>query len=65
MNAKMRGLKPRYLQVDEIWSFVQKKRGKARGSANPEIGDQWVFVAIDEETKLVPSLYVGKRTRQS
>jgi len=64
MNHKMRGLKPRYLQVDEIWTFVQKKRGRARGSENPEIGDQWVFVAIDEETKLVPSFFVGKRTRQ-
>ncbi len=61
MDARMRGLKPRYLQVDEIWTFVHKKRGKKRASDNPEIGDQWVFVAIDEETKLVPAFHVGKR----
>ena len=28
---------------------------------NPEIGDQYVFVAIDAETKLIPSFVVGKR----
>ncbi len=63
MDTRMRGLKPRYLQVDEIWTFVQKKRMRAKGSGNPEIGDQYVFVAIDEETKLIPAYFIGKRTR--
>src|ERR1019366_4753695 len=27
-----------------------------------EFGNQWVFVAMDEETKFVPSFVVGKRT---
>jgi hypothetical protein len=30
MDAKMRGLRPRYLQVDEIWTYVQKKRVRVR-----------------------------------
>jgi IS1 family transposase len=34
-----------------------------KASDSPEIGDQYVFVAIDEETKLVPAFFVGKRTR--
>lgn len=25
------------------------------------VGDQWTFVALDPETKLVPALRVGKR----
>jgi DDE domain len=28
---------------------------------NPDIGDQYVFVAIDAETKLIPTFLVGKR----
>src|SRR5439155_13086992 len=28
-----------------------------------EVGDQWVFVAIDAETKLIPSFVVGKRSK--
>jgi IS1 family transposase len=62
MDATMRDLRPRYLQVDEIWCFVQKKARSIRKDDAPEIGDQWIFVAIDEESKLVPVYYVGKRT---
>ena len=27
-----------------------------------ELGDQWVFVALDADSKLIPSYIVGKRT---
>lgn len=36
-----------------------------RSTDSPEIGDQYIFVAIDEETKLVPAFLVGKRTRHT
>lgn len=32
MNAKMRGLNCRYVQCDEIWSFVGKKQRQARNA---------------------------------
>lgn len=63
MDTRMRGLRPRYLQVDEIWSFVAKKNMRARRADGPEVGDQWIFVAIDAETKLIPAFRVGKRLR--
>jgi transposase-like protein/IS1 family transposase len=63
MDSRMRNLRLRHLQVDEIWTYVQKKRARVRAGDSPEIGDQWVYVAIDAETKLVPSFYVGKRFR--
>src|SRR5579863_4923292 len=63
MNTTMRGLQSRYLQVDEIWTFCQKKQRRVRKGDSPEVGDQWVYVAIDAETKLIPSFYVGKRFR--
>jgi transposase-like protein/IS1 family transposase len=62
LDTKMRNLRPRYLQVDEIWTFVAKKARKARHEESKEIGDQWVFVAMDAETKLVASFRIGKRT---
>ena len=49
MDARMRDLRPRYLQVDEIWTFVQKKARKARHEESKEIGDQWIFVGMDAE----------------
>jgi len=63
MDEKMRGLNSRYLQVDEIWCYVGKKRRNVRSGDSPELGDQWVYVAIDAETKLVPSFRIGKRVR--
>jgi hypothetical protein len=30
-----------------------------------KIGDQWTFVAIDPDTKLIPAYRVGKRTRET
>jgi IS1 family transposase len=51
------------LQVDEIWCYVGKKRRNVRSDDSPELGDQWVYVAIDAETKLVPSVRIGKRVR--
>ena len=63
MDSRMRNLNSRYLQVDEIWCYVGKKRRNVRSGDSPELGDQWVYVAIDAETKLVPSFRIGKRVR--
>jgi IS1 family transposase len=63
LDAKLRDLNCRYVQCDEIWSFVGKKQRQVRKGDNPyEVGDQWIFVAMDADTKLVASYYVGKRT---
>ena len=64
MDSKMRNLRPRYLEIDEIWTYVGKKRRNIRKDDPSDIGDQWVTVAIDAETKLIPSFMIGKRLRQ-
>jgi IS1 family transposase len=63
LNDRMQNLECRFLQVDEIWTFVGKKRRNVREGDSPDLGDQWVYVAIDAETKLIPSFRVGKRVR--
>jgi len=64
MDERLQNLNCTYIQCDEIWTFVGKKRSRLRGKEkNPlEIGDQWIFVALDPDTKLVPAFHVGKRT---
>ncbi|MEK7405727.1 MAG: IS1 family transposase [Acidobacteriota bacterium] len=58
-----RNPKCRRLQVDECWSFVYCKQK----NVTPEIlerhvaGNAWLWVAIDADTKLVPSWYIGQR----
>jgi len=55
------------LEADEIWTFVHKKEQRLRGRErlNPEIGDQFVYVALEPETKLVPTYLIGKRNVQT
>ena len=62
MDARMNNLRCRSVQVDEVWTFVQKKQRRVRSNeSDAEIGDQYVFVAIDADSKLVPTFEVGKR----
>ena len=62
MDTQMRDLTCRRIQVDEIWAYVQKKQRQITIEDDPKrVGDQWTFVALDPETKLVPSYLVGKR----
>jgi IS1 family transposase len=62
MDARMRELPCRRIQCDEIWTYVGKKARHVRKGDPEEFGDQWVYVALDADTKLVPSFVVGKRS---
>jgi IS1 family transposase len=65
-NEQMRDLSCERIQVDEIWSFVRMKQARIpRGTDRTALGDQWTFVALDADTKLVPAYRVGKRTRDN
>lgn len=62
MDEQMRDLDVKHIQVDEIWGFVGKKQRMVNESDGDNfVGDCWTFVALDPETKLVPSFVVGKR----
>ena len=62
LDEKMRGLDCRRLEIDELWAYVGKKQRHVTSEDDrSRVGDTWTFVAIDAETKLVPSFLVGKR----
>jgi len=58
-----RNLKCRRLQCDEIWSYVgcKQKNVTPKMAEQRVVGDAWVWVAIDADTKLVPCWLVGDR----
>jgi IS1 family transposase len=65
-NDQMRDLDCRRIQCDEIWTFCRMKQARIpRFADRTKIGDQWTFVAIDPDTKLIPAYRVGKRTRET
>jgi transposase-like protein len=63
MDREMRDLQCERVQVDEIWAFVGCKEKNVPDERRGEfgIGDVWTWVAIDADTKLVPSYLVGSR----
>ena len=66
MDSYMKNLKGENYQVDEIWCYVGKKQRHLKETDNvEELGDQWVFVALDADSKLIPSYLVGKRTAEN
>jgi IS1 family transposase len=58
----MRELPCRRIEVDEIWAYVGKKQRHLTQDDDPRrVGDQYTFVALDPETKIIPAYRVGKR----
>lgn len=66
-DRHVRNLKSARIQVDEIWSFVYSKQANAPTTKNKVMGrgDCWTWTAIDADTKLLVSWYVGRRDSDS
>jgi IS1 family transposase len=66
-DDRVRGVKAKRVQVDEIWSFTYaKQKNVATAKAAPEgAGDTWTWVGLDADTKLVASFYVGARDSEA
>ena len=58
-DEKMRGLNCKQIECDEIWGFIGAKRNRAAASGC--YGDVWTWIALDADSKLIPSYLVGKR----
>ena len=66
MDQEFRNLTCERIQVDEIWGFISKKqRHVTEEDDKARVGDVWTWVAIDADTKLIPSYHVGKRTSEA
>ena len=64
LDEKMRGLNCDRLEVDELWGFIGAKQKTVKiKSLSPDLGDIWVWVAIDSDTKLVPAFAIGDRSK--
>ena len=66
-DETVRGVKASRIQCDEIWSLCHaKQKNVATAKAAPEgAGDVWTWTALDADTKLIVSYYVGDRSGES
>jgi IS1 family transposase len=51
------------IQCDEIWAFCYAKEKNVPEDKKGQFGygDVWTFTALDADTKLIPSWYIGRR----
>jgi len=63
-DATVRGLKPSRIECDEVWaSNYCKQKNVGRAKAAPvAAGDCWTWTAIDPDTKLILSYFLGLRS---
>ena len=61
MAEKVRNVEVRDVELDEAWSFIQKKQKRVRPDDDQNLGDCYVFVAIERHSKLVLNIAMGKR----
>ena len=66
-DETVRNVKASRIQCDEIWSFCHaKQKNVATAKAAPEgAGDVWTWTAIDADSKLIVSFFVGDRSGES
>lgn len=61
-----RNLNSKRIQVDEIWTYISAKQRNVTpemAAKNPDAGDIWLWVAIDADSKLVPTWMLGGRDK--
>ena len=66
-DETVRGLRCRRVECDEVWAFcyAKQKNVERAKSAPVGAGDLWTWVAIDSDSKLIPSWLVGTRDAES
>ncbi|MEW6090981.1 MAG: transposase [Pseudomonadota bacterium] len=60
-DATMRNLSVSRIEMDEAWSYVGKKQRLVKPEDGREVGDQYIFLAMDVTGKAILSYRVGKR----
>jgi transposase-like protein/IS1 family transposase len=62
LDATVKNVEVKDVQLDEIWSFVgMKEKTRVARGYSPEFGDSWTFIGIERETKLILAHQVGQR----
>ena len=64
-DRPMREVQVALIELDEVWSFVAKKQKRVTRDDGAEVGDQYLFTAMDATGKAILSYTVGKRTAEN
>lgn len=65
LDERMQGLTLEHLQFDEQWTYVARKQSRLTMTERAEradVGDVYLWTCIDQQTKLMPTFLIGKRS---
>jgi IS1 family transposase len=67
LDSKVRRVNARHLEVDEQWTYCGKKQARCSDAEKQsgEVGDQYLYLAIDQDTKLIACHTLGKRNEET
>jgi transposase-like protein/IS1 family transposase len=66
LDAKVRGLKVEQVEIDELWAFVGCKQANVvHPLYDDNRGDQYTYLAVDRDSKLMISHLIGKRHKDN
>ncbi|MDP9054057.1 MAG: IS1 family transposase [Acidobacteriota bacterium] len=65
MARYVRNVAVKDVECDELWSFIGKKAKRVRPEDDQNLGDAYVFVGIERNSKLVLNIAMGKRDQQT
>ena len=67
LNLQLSNLSLEHVECDEIWTFCGKKDKnlKGRERASRELGSQYLYLAQDQQTKLIACYRIGKRDHET
>jgi IS1 family transposase len=61
-DRTMHSLNVNRIELDEVWSYVGKKRRQVKPTDGDEVGDQYIFTALASSSKAILTYRIGKRT---
>ncbi|HEV3302703.1 MAG TPA: hypothetical protein VG055_23830 [Planctomycetaceae bacterium] len=66
LDEALANLSLEHVQLDEQWTFcrMKEKQVAKRRLSNATIGDQYLYTALDTDTKLLVSFRIGKRSAE-
>jgi len=67
MDERIRDLRVTDLEFDECWGYIRmKEKRKAGANAdNPDIGDQYTYIAQDRASRMVIAWHLGRRDQRN
>jgi IS1 family transposase len=65
MDREFQNLTLSHVEVDETWTYVQKKQARLtieERQTRADIGDVYLWFGLDQGTRLIPTFLLGKRS---